>query len=133
MSNRCWAPLRASPKSAVAKRSVRASFLFDDIIMMPQRSRVTLLNDISGDIITTALRGADNTLREALLSAIGARQRRMIESDLAAGEAGVSTREIAVARRTIAQEAIRLAGLDQFDAARPKTQRHRPEAEAKAA
>ncbi|MDZ7600160.1 MAG: flagellar motor switch protein FliG [Hoeflea sp.] len=105
--------LETVSKSAVAKVRPRI-FLFDDIILMPQRSRVTLLNDISGDIITTALRGADNTLREALLSAIGARQRRMIESDLASGDAGVSTREIAVARRTIAQEAIRLAGLDQL-------------------
>jgi flagellar motor switch protein FliG len=53
-------------------------------------------------------------LREAVLSAIGARQRRMIESDLASGEAGATAREIAVARRTVAQEAIRLAGLDQL-------------------
>ncbi|MBU4531137.1 MAG: flagellar motor switch protein FliG [Hoeflea sp.] len=105
--------LETVSKSAVAKVRPRI-FLFDDIILMPQRSRVTLLNDISGDIITTALRGADNTLRESLLSAIGARQRRMIESDLAAGDGNVSVREIAIARRTIAQEAIRLAGLDQL-------------------
>ena len=123
--------LESVSQSAVAKVRPRI-FLFDDIIMMPQRSRVTLLNDISGDIITTALRGADNTLREALLSAIGARQRRMIESDLAAGEAGVSTREIAVARRTIAQEAIRLAGLDQLTL-RDENAAAPAEAEAKAA
>jgi flagellar motor switch protein FliG len=51
----------------------------------------------------------------------------MIESDLAAGTAGVSTREIAVARRSIAQEAIRLAGLDQL------TLRENPSADAEAA
>ena len=89
-------------------------FLFDDIAIMPQRSRVTLFNDISGDVITLALRGADSALCEAVLSAIGARQRRMIESDLAAGAAGINVREIAVARRTISQEAIRLAGLEQI-------------------
>ncbi len=89
-------------------------FLFDDVALMTLRSRVTLFNDISGDIMTMALRGADEELREAVLSAIGARQRRMIESDLASGDAGISTRDIAVARRTIAQEAIRLAGLDQL-------------------
>lgn len=105
--------LETVSKSAVAKVRPRI-FLFDDIALMPQRSRVTLFNDISGDIITMALRGADEGLRESVLSAIGARQRRMIESDLAAGEAGASAREIAVARRTIAQEAIRLAGLDQL-------------------
>jgi len=105
--------LETVSKSAVDKVRPRI-FLFDDILSMPQRSRVTLFNDISGDIITTALRGAEPTLTESVLSAIGARQRRMIESDLSAGTAGVSTREIAVARRSIAQEAIRLAGLDQL-------------------
>lgn len=105
--------LETVSKSAVDKVRPRI-FLFDDIILMPQRSRVTLFNDISGDVITLALRGAEPTLSESVLSSIGARQRRMIESDLAAGTAGVSTREIAIARRTIAQEAIRLAGLDQL-------------------
>jgi flagellar motor switch protein FliG len=105
--------LETVSQSAVEKVRPRI-FLFDDIALMPQRSRVTLFNDISGDIITTALRGSENDVREAVLSAIGARQRRMIESDLASGEAGATTREIAIARRTIAQEAIRLAGLDQL-------------------
>ncbi|TDH38252.1 flagellar motor switch protein FliG [Pseudohoeflea suaedae] len=89
-------------------------FLFDDIRLMPQRSRSTLFNDISGEVITMALRGAEMELSEAILSAIGARQRRMIESDLAAGDQGINPREIAVARRTITQEAIRLAGQNQL-------------------
>lgn len=118
--------LETVSKTAVDKVRPRI-FLFDDILLMPQKSRVTLFNDISGDIITTALRGADQALTDSILSAIGARQRRMIESDLAAGTAGVSTREIAVARRSIAQEAIRLAGLDQL------TLRENPSADAEAA
>ncbi|GAB5462702.1 flagellar motor switch protein FliG [Hoeflea sp. EC-HK425] len=118
--------LETVSKTAVEKVRPRI-FLFDDILLMPQKSRVTLFNDISGDIITTALRGADQALTDSILSAIGARQRRMIESDLAAGTAGVSTREIAVARRSIAQEAIRLAGLDQL------TLRENPSADAEAA
>lgn len=89
-------------------------FLFEDLLSMPQRSRVMLLNDISGDIITMALRGAPNEIRESVLSAISPRQRRMIESDLAAGTAGVNPREIAIARRAVAQEAIRLANLGQI-------------------
>lgn len=90
-------------------------FLFDDIKGMPARSRATLFNDISGEVITMALHGTDNELREAILSAIGARQRRMIESDLAAaGDRGPNPREIAVARRTVTQEAIRMAGQNQL-------------------
>ncbi|OLP55066.1 flagellar motor switch protein FliG [Rhizobium rhizosphaerae] len=84
-------------------------FLFDDIMLMPQRSRVQLFNDVSGDIITMALRGAAGDLRECVLSALGARQRRMIESDLGSGEQGINPRDIAIARRSITQEAIRLA------------------------
>lgn len=90
-------------------------FLFEDILTMPQRSRVAMLNDIAGDVVTMALRGAPVELREALLSAVGARQRRMIESDLGSGTAGINPRDIAVARRTIAQEAIRLANAGQIE------------------
>ena len=89
-------------------------FLFEDVLFMPQRSRVSLFNDVSGDIITAALRGASMELREAVLSSIGARQRRMIESDLAAGDQGVNPREVAIARRSITQEAIRLAAAGQI-------------------
>ena len=88
-------------------------FLFEDVLYMPQKSRVALFNDVSGDIITAALRGATMELREAVLSSIGARQRRMIESDLAAGDAG-NPREVAIARRSITQEAIRLAAAGQI-------------------
>lgn len=84
-------------------------FLFDDLLVMPLKSRVTLFNDLSSELITVALRGAAPSLQEIVLSSIGARQRRMIESDLAGDLVG-DERDIAVARRSIAQEAIRLAG-----------------------
>lgn len=83
-------------------------FLFEDIIEMPARSRVTLFNDISAELITTALRGAAGPIAEAVLSSIGPRQRRMIETEISAG-APSGPREIEIARRAIAQEAIRLA------------------------
>ena len=81
---------------------------------MPQRSRVMLLNDISGDILTMALRGASAEIRECVLSAISPRSRRMIESDLQTGTTGINPREIAIARRAVAQEAIRLANAGQI-------------------
>lgn len=89
-------------------------FLFEDLLAMPQRSRVMLLNDISADILTMALRGASVEIRECVLSAISPRQRRMIESDLQAGTVGINPREIAIARRAVAQEAIRLANAGQI-------------------
>jgi flagellar motor switch protein FliG len=39
----------------------------------------------------------------------------MIESDLQSGMAGVNPREIAIARRAVAQEAIRLANTGQIE------------------
>ena len=97
-----------------AKKVRPRIFLFEDLLAMPQKSRVLLFNDISGDVITMALRGSPMDIREAVLSSIGARQRRMIESDLAAPDTGATPRAIAVARRSIAQEAIRLAAAGQI-------------------
>jgi flagellar motor switch protein FliG len=102
--------------STASVKKVRPKiFLFDDILLMPQRSRVALFNDIAGDIITMALRGSTSELRESVLASIGARQRRMIESDLASGDAGINPRDIAVARRSVTQEAIRLSASGQIE------------------
>ncbi|MCB5202637.1 flagellar motor switch protein FliG [Neorhizobium sp. T786] len=89
-------------------------FLFEDLLSMPQRSRVLLLNDVAADILTTALRGATAEIKECVLSAISPRQRRMIESDLVVPSASLNPREIAIARRAVAQEAIRLSNSGQI-------------------
>lgn len=89
-------------------------FLFEDLLSMPQRGRVLLLNDIAADILTMALRGASAEIKESVLSAISPRQRRMIESDLSVPGAALNPREIAIARRAVAQEAIRLAAAGQI-------------------
>ena len=89
-------------------------FLFEDLLAMPQRSRVLLLNDISADILTMALRGASAEIKECVLSCISPRQRRMIESDLGATNVALNPREVAIARRAVAQEAIRLANAGQI-------------------
>ncbi|KQW26383.1 flagellar motor switch protein FliG [Rhizobium sp. Root274] len=89
-------------------------FLFDDILIMPQRSRSLLLNDISSDILTLALRGASSALKECVLSSISPRTRRMVESELQSGVIGFKPRDIAVARRSVAQEAIRMAASGQI-------------------
>ena len=100
--------------SAEAANKVKPRiFLFDDVLLMSQQSRVTLFNDISGDVITMALRGTSSDMQEAVLSSIGARQRRMIDSELGDGNLG-KPEEVAIARRTITQEAIRLAGEDKL-------------------
>jgi flagellar motor switch protein FliG len=84
-------------------------FNFDDIVQLSQKSRVALFDGLATDLVTLALRGCEPALAEAILSALGPRSRRMIESELA-GEAGnIPFAEIARARKNIASTAIRLA------------------------
>ncbi len=101
--------------SQEAAQKVRPKiFLFEDLMLMPQRSRVVLLNDIAADILTMALKGSSNEMRECVLSCMSPRQRRMIESDLGAG-GPINPREVALARRAVSQEAIRLANSGQIE------------------
>lgn len=114
--------LESISKEAVNKVRPKI-FLFDDLLYMPQRSRVLLFNDIAGDIVTMALRGAPNEIKEAVLASISPRARRMIESDLASGTQGINPREIAIARRAVAQEAIRLANANQIELKEKETEK----------
>lgn len=84
-------------------------FAFDDIVLLSQKARVTLFDGLSTEIVTTALRGAPPELAEAALSAIGARSRRMVESELSVASDAVTTDEIMRARKRIAATAIGLA------------------------
>lgn len=84
-------------------------FTFDDIVMLDQKARVTLFDGLSTELVTLALRGASRDVAEAALSAIGARSRRMIESELSMESDAATPAEIARARKRIAATAIGLA------------------------
>lgn len=84
-------------------------FSFEDVVLLSQKSRVALFDTIPAEQVTAALRGAPADLAEAVLSAIGARSRRMIEAELKDDAAAPSPDEIARARKAIASGAIRLS------------------------
>lgn len=84
-------------------------FSFEDIVLLDQKARVALFDGLATDQVTDALRGADASTVEAILSSLGARSRRMIESELAAGGDNVSSDDIMRARKSIAATAIRMA------------------------
>lgn len=84
-------------------------FTFEDVVMLDQKARVTLFDGLSTEILTVALRGAPRDLTEAILSSIGARSRRMIESELSMDSDAATPAEIAKARKRIAATAIGLA------------------------
>lgn len=84
-------------------------FAFEDVTTLPQKARLVLFDVVATETVILALRGAAAAeLREAMLSAMGARAKRMVEAELSQ-EAEVTTAEIEGARRRIAAEALRLA------------------------
>lgn len=84
-------------------------FTFDDIVKLDQRARVTLFDGLSTELVTLALRGAPPALTESILSAIGARSRRMIESELSMESDAATATEVDRARKRIAATALGLA------------------------
>ena len=95
-------------------------FAFDDLPLLTQKARVLLFDGLSTELVTLALRGASAGLAESVLSAIGARSRRMIESELAQGSDGIPLPDIMGARKTIASATIRLSREGAFEL--PSTQ-----------
>lgn len=95
-------------------------FSFEDIVLLTQKARVALFDGLSTELVTLCLRGADAAMTEAVLSSIGARSRRMVESELAQEVDGVAAADIAEARRTVASTAIRMSVEGAFEL--PSTQ-----------
>ncbi|TPI21555.1 flagellar motor switch protein FliG [Mesorhizobium sp. B4-1-1] len=95
-------------------------FAFDDLPQLPQKARVLLFDGLSTELVTLALRGASPELAESALSAIGARSRRMIESELGQGSEGIALADIMAARKSISVAAIRLSREGAFEL--PSTQ-----------
>ncbi|RWM12103.1 flagellar motor switch protein FliG [Mesorhizobium sp.] len=95
-------------------------FAFDDLPRLTQKARVLLFDGLSTELVTLALRDASAALTEAVLSAIGARSRRMIESELGQGSEGIALADIMAARKTIAVATIRLSRQGAFEL--PSTQ-----------
>jgi len=84
-------------------------FSFDDIPLLAQKSRVTLFDGLSTELVTLCLRGASPEITESVLSSIGARARRMIEAELGQEVDGISAADVTKARRSVASTAIRMS------------------------
>ncbi|HEU5094417.1 MAG TPA: flagellar motor switch protein FliG [Reyranella sp.] len=89
-------------------------FSFDDVVLLSQKARVLLFDGLATDQVTLALRDTPAELREAVLSALGQRSRRMIEAELAAA-VDVSPDDVAAARKRIASSAVDLAQKGQLE------------------
>jgi len=90
-------------------------FSFDDVVQLPQKARVALFDGLSTELVTLCLRGASGELVEAVLSAISARTRRMIETELSQEVDGLPMADVMNARRNVASTAIRMSLEGIFD------------------
>ncbi|MDQ6433749.1 FliG C-terminal domain-containing protein [Mesorhizobium sp. LHD-90] len=95
-------------------------FSFEDIPLLTQKARVALFDGLSTELVTLCLRNTPAQLAESVLSAIGARSRRMIEAELGQGSDGIAMADIVRARKTVASTAIRMAREGAFEL--PSTQ-----------
>jgi flagellar motor switch protein FliG len=96
--------------------SVRSRlFSFEDILLLTQKGRVALFDGLSTELVTQCLHHAPPAITEAVLSSIGARSRRMIESELGQGSDGIAMADIVKARKTVASTAIRMAREGAFE------------------
>lgn len=96
----------ARPKEAEKIRGML--FSFEDIPQLSTRARSVLFDKAPIDRVIMALRGVAPDFRDIVLSSLASRARRMVEAELDGG-AQVSQRDIAKARRDLAEIVLQLA------------------------
>jgi flagellar motor switch protein FliG len=103
---------KARPKDAAILKTML--FSFNDLPRLTERARALLFDRASIDIVIMALRGADLDFRNAVLSSMPSRGRRLVESELASG-AQAPPREIEKARKAIADIVLGMAGRNEIE------------------
>jgi flagellar motor switch protein FliG len=94
------------PKAAEVLRKLM--FTFDDIIKLQPKARSVLFDKIPTELVVLALKGTNTAFRDAILSSLATRARRIVDSELASGGPALQ-RDVLKARRTIADTALELA------------------------
>jgi flagellar motor switch protein FliG len=102
----------ARPKSAEILKGLL--FTFEDIVNLSAKARTTLLDRVPSDRLVLSLKGTDAEFRDTVLSALAARARRVVESELGRNEPSAQ-RDVANARREIANMALDLAGRGELE------------------
>jgi flagellar motor switch protein FliG len=95
-----------NPKTAETLRGLL--FTFDDVIKLQPRARQILFDAVPTERVVLALKGSDAEFRDAILSSLASRARRMVEQELSNSEPA-SQREVLKARRAIADTALAMA------------------------
>ncbi|MEF2071714.1 FliG C-terminal domain-containing protein [Consotaella aegiceratis] len=94
------------PKDAASLKNLL--FAFEDIPNLPLKSRFVLFDGIPTETVIFALAGANEDIKTAVLEALGARARRMVEAELGQNN-DMAANDVSAARRTISRTALNLA------------------------
>ena len=112
-------------KSLVATRPKEARivmkmlFSFDDLPRLSQRARATVFDKVATETVVLALRGTDAGFRDAVLSSMASRARRLVEGELSTGS-NAPPREVAKARKQIVDLVLKMAQRNEIEIAPPE-------------
>lgn len=95
----------------------QAMFTFDDLVKIPGRQMRVLLREVPGERLTLALKGASETLVDAVLAGLSSRAAALVRDDLEA-LANARKSDVLAARREIVSTALRLESEGQLDLGR---------------
>lgn len=98
--------LQHRPKEAKIVKGLL--FTFEDITRITTEARLKLFDQVPPERLIVALKNCEPQLKELILSAVAARSRRMIESELQTGVPS-SQKDIVKTRRAIADLALEMA------------------------
>ncbi len=104
------------PKEAAIVRTML--FSFNDLPRLSERARALLFDRASIDIVVMALRGTDPDFRDAVLSSMPSRGRRLVEGELNSG-AFAPPQDVAKARKAIADIVLGMASRNEIELGGP--------------
>jgi flagellar motor switch protein FliG len=100
------------PKDAAILKTML--FTFNDLPNLSERARALLFDRVSIDIVVMALRGTEAEFRDAVLSSMPSRGRRLVEGELNSG-AFAPPQNIAKARKAIADIVLGMASRNEIE------------------
>ncbi|MBK9080782.1 MAG: flagellar motor switch protein FliG [Rhizobiales bacterium] len=106
-------------RPAVAKKIRDRLFSFTDIPLLAQRDRMVLFDKAPTESVILALKDTDDAFRDAVLSSLASRARRMVEAELKNADS-VAEKDVLAARRAIERIVVDL--IDQGAIQRPGAQ-----------
>lgn len=97
-----------------AKALKRMLFTFDELATLPPAARTVLFDQVPIERLVLALKGTEPAFQGIVLSALGARSRRMVEAELQGGSSA-SARDVAEARRVIVDAVLKMVAKGEIE------------------